>query len=409
MQQTLIIAHREFTHRVRKRGFLIITFGLPIVFVIIWLVFGLLGGSSLGQSATEAEEVNSLTQIISYVDRANLIQIQPDSIPADLFEPMADIQTAEAALENGDIAAYFVIPTDYRETGNIQRISQGLSVASPDVRWFNRLLQANLLPEIDQAQFDRLRHPFYEDGLEFVNIAPQEERTATSNSMLPLVVTLAIIMPLFTSISYLFQSIAQEKSSRMMEILLVSLRPQQLLTGKILGLGGLTLVQYIVWGGIALLVLLITGQGPGQLLTSISLSPPELAWIGFFALGGFLLYAALMAGVGALARDIEDGHAWLFVISLPMLVPIYFWSIIARDPNGSVAITLSLIPFSAPGAMLIRLTNAIVPLWQVAASLGLLFLAGLATIWLMGRLFRIQTLLSGEAISMRRMWAALRS
>ena len=192
-----------------------------------------------------------------------------------------------------------------------------------------------------------------------------------------------------------------------MEILLASLLPRHLLAGKILGLGALTLMQYLLWGAIGLLAGLVSGQNMGRLLTGISLSPEEAVWIVPFALGGFLLYAALMAGIGALVRDTEDGRIWLFAISLPMMLPIYLWTTIVRDPDGLLAVVLSLFPFSAPVAMLMRLTGGAVPTWHIALSLGLLFLAGLGTIWLMARLFRVRTLLSGESISMRRMWANL--
>lgn len=90
-----------------------------------------------------------------------------------------------------------------------------------------------------------------------------------------------------------------------------------------------------------------------------------------------------------------------------MMIPIYLWATITSDPDGPLAVMLSLFPFSAPVAMLMRLTGSAVPTRQVALSLGLLFLAGLGTIWLMARLFRVRTLLSGESISMRRMWVAL--
>jgi ABC-2 type transport system permease protein len=225
--------------------------------------------------------------------------------------------------------------------------------------------------------------------------------------MLPMLVTIAVMIPLFTSGSYLFQSLAQEKSNRVMEVLLVSLRPWNLLAGKLLGLGALALVQYASWAAIGVLALALTGQGAGQLLSGVNLSTAEAVWIVPYALGGFLLYAGLMAGIGALAPDVEGSRAWIFVISLPMMVPIYFASLIVSAPNGPVAVVLSLFPFSAPVAMLMRLTSTGVPTWQLGASLVLLLLGGFLTVWLMARLFRVQTLLSGESLSLSRMWAAL--
>jgi ABC-2 type transport system permease protein len=226
--------------------------------------------------------------------------------------------------------------------------------------------------------------------------------------MLPFIVTIAVMLPLFTSGGYLLASVTQEKSSRIMEILLVSLRPWHMLAGKLLGLGALTLIQYLIWGTIAFIGLQVTGQGVAGLLGGISLSGVELALVIPFALGGFLLYASIMAGIGALAPDMEGSRTWVFVISLPMMIPIYLWTAIVNAPNGAFAVALSMIPFSAPVAMLMRMTTAAVPLWQLITSLVLLVLTGVVMVWLMARLFRVQTLLSGESISLKRLVSAIR-
>ncbi|MBN1994246.1 MAG: ABC transporter permease [Anaerolineae bacterium] len=404
MPKIWLIAIREFRHRVRARGFWLGSIGVPLVFMIIWVAAGGLGPTP----PADAAETDLPEQMTGYVDQAGLIQRIPDSIPADLFKPFPDPQTAEMALARGNIGAYYLILPNYRETGQVQRISRRLTINPPDVRWFNRLLQANLLPDADSKMLDRLRRPFNAAGPDFVNVATQAQTEGGGMQMVPFVVTIAIIIPLVSGAGYLFQSLAQEKSNRVMEILLVSLRPTQLLAGKLLGLGALTLLQYALWiilGGAGLLA---TGQDVGQMLTGIRLPAYQLLLVVPFALGGFLLYAALMAGIGALARDVEDGRTWLFVISLPMMIPIYLGAAIAGNPNGPLAVGLSLFPLSAPVAMLLRITGAVVPAWQIALSLMLLALTGVGTIWLMARLFRVQILLSGESLSARRMWSALR-
>lgn len=409
MQKTFLVATREFRQQIKSRGFWLTGIGVPVVMLLIWVFTGGLTGSAAPESTADSETADLPEQPIGYVDQANLIRFVPDSIPADLFQAFADALAAESALEQGDITAYYLIQPDYRETGHAQRISLRPAVNPADVRWFNRLLVSNFLPEADEAFIDRLRQPFYQSGLQFSKVNASGQTEAAGNQMLPFVVSLAIMLPLLTGGTYLFHSLIQEKSNRVMEILLVSLRPQQLLLGKILGLSALILVQYLLWGGIGLVVLTVTGPGESLLLTGLNLTGVELILIISFALGGFLLYAALMAGVGALARSVEDSRVWLFVISLPMMIPIYLWVAIVDAPDGLLAVALSLFPFSAPIAMLMRLTNAAVPAWQITISLGLLLLSGVGIIWLMARLFRARTLLSGESLSLRRFWAALQS
>jgi ABC-2 type transport system permease protein len=226
--------------------------------------------------------------------------------------------------------------------------------------------------------------------------------------MLPFLVTIAVMIPLFTSGSFLLQSIVNEKSNRTLEILLVSLRPRQLLFGKMIGLGLLTVIQYVVWFGMGSVWLQNMRGGAVSALQALQISPLEGALVVPFALGGFLLYSALMAGVGALAPDMEGSRAWVFLIVAPMMIPIYLWTSIVSAPDGVFAVALSLFPFSAPVAMLMRMTSTAVPAWQLVFSLSLLAVTGVATLFLMGRLFRVQTLLSGEPLSVRRFAAALR-
>jgi ABC-2 type transport system permease protein len=411
MNKTLLVAIREFRQRVRKRGFLLASIATPLILLVIW---GFVGGDVIGGEPDEGllaelEAADRPDYVVGFVDQASLVQSIPEPVPDDVFRAYPDPEAAEAALERGQIGAYYMIPPDYRETGDIRRVSPRLSVNPPDGRWFNWVLVANLLPEADPEQVTRLRQPFYASSLKSVNITPEGQTGAEGNRMLPFLVAIVVMIPLFTSGSYLFQSLAQEKSNQVIEILLVSLRPRQLFTGKLLGLGALTLVQYAIWVVLGLLGLTIMGRDISELLSGLSLSAHEAVLAVLFALGGYLLYAALMAGVGALARDVEDSRAWIFVVSLPMTIPIYLWTVIAGAPNGPLAVALSLIPLSAPVAMLMRMTSTTVPAWQIGASLVLLLLAGLGVIRLMARLFRAQTLLSGETISVRRILSAIQS
>lgn len=407
MSKALLVGLREFRQRVRTRGFLLASIGTPLMLIVIWALTGAFD-SSPEQPLEELAQANQPDNVIGYVDQAGLIRSIPDPVPADLFQAFPDVEAAEAALERGDIGAYYVVPPDYRETGNVRRVSPRLPTAPPDARWFNWILISNLFPDAGPEQIARLRWPFNSSGPGFVTLTPEGEAGAGGNPILPFLVAMAVMVPLFSSGSYLLQSLAQEKSSRVMEILLISLRPRQLLTGKLLGLGTLTLIQYVCWAAIYLLALVVTGRDASQLLSEISLSIDELLLVVPYALGGFALYAALMAGIGALAPDMESSRAWVFVVSLPMLVPIYLWMAIASSPNGPLATALSLIPFSAPVAMLMRLASTAVPAWQIGVSLILLALTGVGMIRLMARLFRIQTLLSGESLSVRRMWSTLR-
>lgn len=411
MTKTCLIGWREFRQRVRSRGFLLGSIGTPLIFLVIWAMTGL-GGDGIAKNVRPVQARPAIPdKPIGYVDQAGLVVAIPDSFPAGLFRAMASVEAAEASLLEGEIDTYYLILPDYRETGRVRRVGPEIPAGPPDdVEWFNELLATSLVPDAGAELEARFLRPFGQTGLEFVDVQPEEAETnSPAGSIFPFFVVIAILIPLFTSGSYLFQSLIQEKESRVIEILLVSVRPYQLLTGKLLGLGALTLVQYVIWAGIGLLTLWLTGRPVTSFFDGIHLSGAELLLVFPYALGGFLLYAALMAGIGALAPDIDNSRAWTFIITLPMLVPIYLWLAIVNSPHSSLAVSLSLIPFSAPVAMLLRMTSTAVPGWQLGLSLVLLALAAAGVIWLMARLFRAQILLSGEALSIRRLWLALRA
>lgn len=400
MRKLLLVGWREFRQRVKSRGFVISSILIPLFFIIFWAVAGVSGPETV---ETQAEEpVEPVQYTIGYVDQADLIESIPQPIEPGSVREFSSVDLAASALRTGEIQAYYVIPPDYRQSGELRRVSPELPTTPPDIEIFNWILVSNLIPGVTPKEAARLQMPLGPGDVNFVDLTTSVENGAGGLPILPFLVTIAIMMPLFTSGGYLFQSLIQEKSNRVIEILLVSLRPTSLLGGKMLGLGLLILVQYAIWAAIVGIALLVTRQDPVGILSGVDITAGELLLMVPFALGGFILYAGVMAGIGALSSDTESSRTWLFVISLPILIPIYLWSPIVNDPNGALATVLSLIPFSAPVAMLLRMTSSLVPPWQLAASLLLLLLTGVGVVWLMARLFRAQTLLSGESFSLQR-------
>lgn len=410
MSKVWLIARREFLQRVRSRGFILSVVATPLTLIVISFFSGVLTMQPGGEA--DAPAMTAPAPVV-YVDQADFVRRVPDEL-ADRVVAYADADAAAAALAAGTLDAYYLIPPDYRTSGEVHRVSRQISLAETEQNVIDALLSANILPHADVAAVRRLRNPFG-GGLAFVNVTTSSDDTADVDdfSMLPFIVTMAIMLPLFTSGGYLLQGLTQEKSSRVMEVLLLSARPRQLLLGKLFGLAALTLVQYLVWallGGLIFVPFAAqSGGGYAEIQRSVQFDPVELALVIPYALGGYLIYAALMAGIGALSPDLENSRGWVFVISLPVMIPIYLWSFIVNLPNSALAVTLSLFPFSTPVAMLMRMTATRVPPWQIGLSLALLFVTALGTVWLMARLFHAQTLLSGEAFSPRRAWRALRS
>ena len=185
----------------------------------------------------------------------------------------------------------------------------------------------------------------------------------------------------------------------MIEILLSSIAPRQLLTGKILGLGLVGLLQTVVWMGTGFL-LLKAGGTTLNIPASLQLPTDLLVWSVVFFLLGYFLYATIMAGVGALVPNIKEASQATVIIILPMLIPLMLISLMIETPNATLPLILSLFPFSAPVAMVTRMAVTTVPLWQILTAIGLLLVTIFILVRAVAGMFRAQVLLTGKKFSM---------
>jgi ABC-2 type transport system permease protein len=223
----------------------------------------------------------------------------------------------------------------------------------------------------------------------------------------PYAVTLIFYFLIMGSASLLLSSISKEKENRIVEVLLTSVNPRQLLAGKILGLGLVGLLQTILWVGIATSLANRSGQ-TFQLLTSIHLPASFIVWGLVFFVLGYAVYASLMAGLGALAPNLREASQVTFVIMLPLIIPLFFSNnVFASEPNGPIATILSLFPFSAPVAMMARLPAGGVPWWQPPLAAVLLALTAWIVVRMVAGMFRAQALLSGQPIKVKTYFQAL--
>jgi ABC-2 type transport system permease protein len=200
----------------------------------------------------------------------------------------------------------------------------------------------------------------------------------------------------------MLNSVSREKENRTAEILLISLEPKQLMTGKVIGLGLVALFQMSVWLSGAIYAL----NNSNQIFEAANnFQLPD----GFFGLAlvyfilGYFLYASILGSIGVLAPNAREGGQFTFVAILPLLVPLWFNYIFTESPDGPVSVFLSLFPLTAPSSMITRLTTSHIPLWQIILSLAGLVLTAYFFVMLASRLFRADTLLSSENLSFKRL------
>ena len=184
-----------------------------------------------------------------------------------------------------------------------------------------------------------------------------------------------------------------------------SISSQQMITGKILALGLLGLLQMGLWVGIFWAVVSFGGQ-PLNIPPGFSVSKQLLVWAFVYGLLGYAMYGAQMAGLGALAPDLKDVKSASFIVLLP-IIAVYMFAIgIYEAPNGLFALIMSLFPLTSPVGMIARMTQITVPLWQVVLAAVLQLLAAIFIVRLVARLFHAQHMLSGQPFSVQRYFRA---
>ena len=183
-----------------------------------------------------------------------------------------------------------------------------------------------------------------------------------------------------------------------MEILMVSVTPRQLLTGKIVGLGIVGLLQVVAWVGTGRILLARSGT-TFNLPIAFQLPPSFLVWGLVFFLLGYAVYASLMAGLGALVPNLREASQATILVIFPLLIPMVLNSILINEPDSLISVFLSLFPLTSPVAMMTRLAAGSVPIWQLLLAAALLAGTAVFVVRAVARMFRAQTILSGQTFS----------
>jgi ABC-2 type transport system permease protein len=403
MRNILLVIKHEILSMLGKRSFWTTTFLLPALIMLLNL--GTQFATETIFESIEAEVAQQgASQIVGYVDKAGLITQVPDEVK-DTLRSFEDEDAALAALEAGDIALYSVIPADFVESGQVTVVDNSISFSSE--RQFAPLEQAINFNLIGDAQIaDIVHNPAAH--VETKALAPSDEAEAAQeeDKTMANAVSYAAMMIFFfvfsMSSGFMLRSVSQEKENRTAEVLLLSLRPRELMLGKLIGLGAMGLLQVMIWIGGGLL-LLNNRMGFIKALGTFQLPPMFLVWALLYFLAGYLLYGSAMGAIGALAPTMRETGSFTFIVMLPLMLPLWFnWALI-QTPQGGLAVGLSLFPLTSPLAMMTRLAAGHVPLWQVLISLSVLAATTYALVLLSARFFRADTLLSGSELNWQRL------
>ncbi len=390
MRRILTIARYEYTRHVPRRGFLFTALGIPLLFAgVIALIVLVISRSPVEQQLGFVDRTGHITS-------PNLPAPEPNSsIPMQRFD---DEDAARRAFDARAIDAYVVIPADYLQTGQVRAVSRReLSRrASEQVEAVLRQGLLNAVPPKTRAAVDE---PM-ELSLRTLDTGREVQSANLLLFLLPYVFALIFFVTTFTTSGFLLQSVVEEKEDRVIEIIATTVSPTQLMAGKIIGLTSVGLTQVSIWIGLAALaVLAFIRRLP--FLASLQLPWAVLALGLLYFLLGYLLIAACYAAAGAIVTTSQEAQTLVTPLSMLGIAPLMLVNVILTQPNGTLALIFSLIPFSAPMTMLLRLPVADVPPWQVTLSLLTLALAAFGAVLLSARALRMSIAHSGRRLTLR--------
>jgi len=405
----------EIRTTLRRKSFTILALGVPLVMGTIALIVMAVNRDVSSAPVASTEVIDAAKQtaegacpeiVEGYADEGGLIETLPADIPPGWLTEYATEETARAALEAEEIAAYYIIAAGYVETGEITYVTPQYNPISDDVETdgIEWILLVNLLGDAGLAA--DVWNPLDVKVTALESVEPEAAQDSWIVKLFPRLMTFVLYMVILTPAGVLMNAITDEKKDRVIEVLILSVSPQQMIGGKILALGLLGLLQTALWVGVLWAVIHFGGQ-PLDIPADFTLPAGLLVWASVYGLLGYAMYGAQMAGLGALAPNVKDASGASFIVLMPLIIVYVLLTAILSTPDGSLALVLSLFPLTSPVGMIARMTQTTVPLCQAVLAAALQLLTAILIVRLVARLFRAQMLLSGQPFSAKRFFGAL--
>lgn len=404
MNKILTIIKRELKTKVLTKGFLIGTILGPI------FIIGLSLGPALFMNIQEEKPLqievvdesgklfNALTGAFDdTLSNGELRFIMIPIEPAVYYKHREDFRHR---IEEGDVNVILILPEDIIEGGEITYLSK--SVSEMDLiqsirRRINdevnqiRLRQAGLDPEQISVLTKRI-------SIKTIKIVKGEEKEKGLGQ--EWITSFLFLMILYMTIllygAGVMRSVLEEKTSRIIEVLLSSSNSFKLMMGKIFGAGSAGLIQYSIWILMALTTLFIASSSAPQIMENVTISGDTFFFFVLFFIIGFFQFATLYAAVGAMCSTQEDAQALSTPITILVIIPFMVSFMVINDPSSQIAKILSMTPFFTPMIMFLRTTLIAPPLWEILAALVINILAILFFTWISAKIYRVGILMYGK-------------
>jgi ABC-2 type transport system permease protein len=409
VRDVLLIIKREFRERVASRSFVIGTLLFPLLMGLLILLPRFIGS---GGTEWKLALVNEASPGVGQIFAAALSK-PPESPDDNTYrivatkDPVPGVRERLAAqVEAEEIDGYVVLPADVLRSGTIvfRARKAGSFAVIRDLRGAGtRAVQSERLRTagIEASAVAALVAPVEVDEARLT--ARGEERGGALSTFLTAYV-FAFLIYLMTTLYgvAVMRSVLEEKTNRIAEVLMSTIRASHLMAGKIIGVGSAAVAQVLIWAGITAIIVSQShrlGEGfslPDTALQALNVEPGMAVLLFCYFLLGFFLYASVFAMVGAAVTTEQEAQSVQFVALIPMIAPMMFLESILNAPLGRLPTVLGLIPFTSPITMPMRMASTPVPTIEIAVSLVLLVVGIAAVAWLAGKIYRVGILSTGK-------------
>jgi len=425
MRKAWIVARREFTTTVRRPTYILATLGTPLFFVLVAAITAIPSVVAVQKELAERKH-------LAIVDEAGLLKPEILANPelakggeGGVFEELLltvggedkekpprvhlypSRQAARAELASGGLNGFYVVPADYLEKGELGYVTNRPRFlwrpggkGNPLRAW---LVEGLLAEKVEPVLRARARRPVVAvhtmilrpDG----RLVRQDPRDFLVRVVLPFAFAFILMLSIFIASGYLIQGLVEERSSRVIELLLSSVTPGELVAGKLVGLGGAGLLQLVVWVSLSM--------APVALLGTVEVSPSVVVLCLVYYLVGFVFFGSIMAGIGCISGGTLESQHFASLWSVVAVVPMLFSPLILEGPNSLFSRVLSYVPFTCPITMIMRVASGEYTAVDVPLTLVVMVVATAGSLWLSARLFRVGMLLRGQRPGLSELLARL--
>lgn len=440
MNKILLIIEREYLSRVKKKSFIIMTLLAPIIiagFYGLIIYFSIQGVNGTFTKIAVVNENKTLTEKLSSTKNTSYVYVNT---------PLPQLKSS---LKKTSYDYILYIP-DFKldDPSGIQILGAkqaGLSLSSRVSDDIEELIRNQKLKQsgLAQADLDKLKSSVDINVKKIGEGGKDEDSSAGASTIIAYVAGVLMFMFIMLYGIQVMRGVIEEKTSRIIEVMISSVKPFQLMMGKIIGIALVGLTQFILWilltttiSAVAVKIFVsdkdikqstmvqegtkkasqvaASSAGPMNDIQK-SLANLEVGKIVtvflFFFLGGYLFYSALYAAIGSAVDSETETQQFMFPVMMPLFLSYALsLSVVTNDPYGNIAFWLSIIPFTSPIAMMVRLPYG-VPDWQLALSMGLLIIGFIGTVWVASKIYRVGILMYGKKTSFKEMvkWFAYKN